>query len=105
VYGDVTIAFNADFDANVTTIGESTVKLDRINTVVIDDVDGQRHTSTTRWIEPRLPLTGDWNVALAQQSPEMLRDLRCDVPMPTASRPDNPRPVPVITVCEKLNKH
>ncbi len=55
-YGDVTIAYDANFDTNVATIGQSTVKLDHINTVLIDDVDGDWHTSATRWTEPGLPL-------------------------------------------------
>jgi hypothetical protein len=103
-YGDVTIAFDANFDTNVATIGRSTVQLDHINTVIIDDVDGDWHTTATRWIEPRLPLVGDWNVALAQRSSELLRYLRCDVPMPDPSASYAVPQVPVITVCEKLKK-
>ena len=103
-YGDVTITFDADFDTNVGTIGQSTVKLDHINTVVIDDVDSEWRTSATRWTEPRLPLAGDWNVALAQRSPELLGELRCDVPMPAPPTEYGVQQIPVITVCEKLKK-
>jgi hypothetical protein len=103
-YGDVTIAFDANFDTNVATIGRSTVKLDHVNTVFIDDVDGDWHTSATRWTEPRLPLAVDWNVALVQRSSELLRYLRCDVPMPDPSASYPVPQVPVITVCEKLKK-
>ena len=103
-YGDVTIAFDADFDAQTVTIGRSTVKLDRINTVIVDDVDGSPHVSATRWTEPHLPLGGDWNLALAHQSGDLLRDLRCDVPMPAAPASFAGTQVPVITVCEKLKE-
>ena len=98
-YGAVTIAFEADFDANVVTIGQTTIKLDRVNAVVIDDVDGEWRTSATRRIEPRLPLTGDWNMALAQRSPEVRRDLQCGVPMP---KPPAWSQLQVVTVCDKL---
>lgn len=103
-YGDVTIAFDANFDTNVVTIGRSTVKLDHINTVIVDDVDGDWHASATRWTEPRLQLVGDWNLALASRSSELLRDLRCDIPMPDPSASAGVSQVPVITVCEKLKK-
>ena len=39
-YGDVTISFDADFDANTVTIGERTIALGRMNTIVLDKVDG-----------------------------------------------------------------
>jgi hypothetical protein len=80
------------------------VKLDGVNTVVVDDVDGNPHLAATRWTEPRLPLLGDWNVALAQRSSELLRDLRCDLAMPPPPASSFAAPVAVITVCEKLNK-
>lgn len=101
-YGDVTIAFDANFDTNVVTIGRSTVTLDHINTVIIDDVDGDWRVSATRWTEPRLPLVGDWNLALARRSNELLRYLRCDILMPDASPSYAVPQLPVITVCEKL---
>jgi hypothetical protein len=104
IYGDVTIAFDADFDTNVVTIGRSTMKLDHVNTVIVDDVDGDWHASATRWTEPRLPLVGDWNLELASRSSELLRDLRCDIPMPDPSASAAVSQVPVITVCEKLRK-
>jgi hypothetical protein len=102
-YGDVRIAFAANFDTKVVTIGRSTVQLAHINTVMIDDVDGNWRSPATQWTEPRLPLAGDWNVVLVRRSSALLRYLRCDVPMPQApvSYP-GPR-LPVVTVCEKLN--
>ena len=103
-YGGGTIAFDADFDARAVTIGRSTVKLDRVNTIIIDDVDGDSHVSASRWTEPGLPLAGDWNLALVHRSSELLRDLRCDLPMPTPPASYVGTQVPVITVCEKL-KH
>jgi hypothetical protein len=102
-YGDVTIAFAANFDTKVVMIGPSTVPLDHINTVMIDDVDGNWGSPATQWTEPRLPLAGDWNVALVRRSSALLRYLRCDVPMPQA-RVSYPGPrLPIVTVCEKLN--
>jgi hypothetical protein len=103
-YGGVTIAFDANFDTSVVTIGPSAVKLDHVNTVVVDDVNRVWRVSATRWTEPRLPLTGDWNLALAQRSRQLLRDLRCDVPMPTPFTSYPVTQAAVITVCEKLKK-
>jgi hypothetical protein len=70
------------------------------NTIVVDGIAEWRITAT-RWTDPVLPLNGDWNLALARQSGEVVRDLRCDVQMPRSSLPQ----VPVITVCDKLKKH
>jgi hypothetical protein len=103
-YGDVTIAFDADFDSNVVTVGQFTVKLSQINTVAVDNVDGDWQMSETRWTEPHLPLVGDWNVALVQRSRALLLDLRCDLPMPAPLASYPVQQVPVITVCEKLKK-
>ena len=103
-YGDVTISFDADFDANTVTIGEQTVALDRMNTILVDKVDrpGVHQISAMRWTAPRLPLGGDVNLILVQRSRELLNDLQCDIPMPT---PPSPIPqAPVITVCEKLSQ-
>ena len=98
----MTIAFDADFDSNVVTVGQFTVKLSQINTVAVDNVDGDWQMSETRWTEPRLPLVGDWNVALVQRSHELLQYLRCDLPLPAPSGSYPVQQVPVITVCEKL---
>lgn len=103
-YSDVTIGFDANFDTNVVTIGRSAVTLDHINTVIIDDVDGEWRISSTRWTEPRLPLVGDWNLALARRSNELLRYLRCDIPMPHTSPSYPVRQRPIVTVCERLKK-
>ena len=103
-YGNVTIAFAANFDTKVATIGQSTFELGRLNTVLIDNVEGEWHTSGTQWTDPRLPLAGDWNVALVERSRELLRYLRCDVLMPAPSLPYPVPQVPVVTVCEKLKK-
>ncbi len=103
-YGDVTISFDADFDANIVTIGERTVALERMNTIVVDKVDrpGVHHISAMRWTEPRLPLGGDVNLILARHSRELLNDLHCDIPMPTP--PPRIPQAAVITVCEKLKQ-
>jgi hypothetical protein len=98
-YGALTIAFEANFDTNVVTIGQTAIKLDGVNAVVIDDVDGTWRASAPRRIESRLPLAGDWNLALARQSPDVRRDLQCGVPMP---EPPAVPQRPVMTVCEKL---
>jgi len=100
-YGAVTIAFRADFDSGSATIGQSTIKLDRINTIVVDDVDRDWRITNTRWTGPALPLVGDWNLVLANRSREFVRDLQCNIPMPMP--PPLPQ-VPVHTVCDKLKK-
>ena len=100
-YGAVTIAFHADFDSNSATIAQSTIKLDRINTVVVDDVDRDWRITNTRWTDPALPLVGDWNLTLAARSREFVHDLQCNIPMPAP--PPLPQ-VPVHTVCDKLKQ-
>ena len=100
-YGEVTIAFHADFDTNSATIGQSTIKLDRINTIVVDDVERDWHITNTRWTDPALPLVGDWNLMLATRSREFVRDLQCNIPMPA---PPPLAQVRVHTVCDKLKK-
>jgi hypothetical protein len=100
-YGDVTIAFEANFDTRIATVGQSTIKLDHLNTVVVDDVDGDWRITGTRLTEPALPLVGDWNLTLAKRSGDFVRDLQCDIPMPAP--PPLPQ-VPVLTVCDKLKK-
>ena len=100
-YGDVTIALHADFDSSSATIGQSAIKLDRINTIVVDDVEHEWRITDTRWTDPTLPLVGDWNLVLAKRSREFVRDLQCDIPMPAP--PPLPQ-VPIVTVCDKLKK-
>jgi len=100
-YGDVEIAFEADFDAASVKIDEVVLPIDRFNTVVVDAVDepAARHIASRRRTEPRLPLTREPNLELARRSADLVNDLRCDVPMPP------PPPIPqasVITVCDKL---
>lgn len=97
-YGGVTIGFDANFDTRTATVAQSSIDLARVNTVVVDDVDGQRRIGATRWTDPALPLVGDWNLALAQRSGALTRDLRCEIPMPVPPL----RQPPVLTVCEKL---
>jgi hypothetical protein len=103
-YGDVTISFDADFDANTVTIGDQTVALGGMNTIVVDKVDrpGVHQISATRRTAPRLPLGGDVNLILVRRSRDLLHDLQCDIPMPTPPF-GVPQP-PVITVCEKLRQ-
>jgi hypothetical protein len=103
-YGDVTISFDADFDANTVAIGERTVALGRVNTIVVDKVDqpGVHRISAIRRTEPRLPLGGDVNLFLAQHSRRLLNDLHCEIPMPTP--PSRIPQAPVLTVCEKLKQ-
>ncbi len=99
-YDDVTIAFDADFDAGTVSIGDVTVPLKGVNTILIDQVErsGARRMTTTTWIDPRLPLGVDANLALAVRSRELRQFLRCDVPMPAPSgRRMLPQP-PIVTV-------
>jgi len=100
-FGDVTIGFDADFDAAVVALEHTSVRLGQINTVVVDAVDGSaaRRISATRWTEPRLPLVGDVNLELARRSSALLNDLQCDIPMP---KPPPMFRTPIITVCEKV---
>jgi hypothetical protein len=98
-YGTVTIAYQANFDTSVATIGQTTFALDRVNAVVMDYVEEEWRTFATRRIEPRLPLGRDWNLAIAQQSSDMRRDLQCAVPMPA---PPARSQMLVMTVCDKL---
>ena len=100
-YGDVTIAFEANFDMRVAKVAQSTVTLDHVNTIVADNVSGDWHITSTRWTDPELPLVGDWNLALARRSPGFVRDLRCEIPMPAPPRLPQ---VPILTVCDKLKK-
>lgn len=102
IYNSVTIAFEADFDANTVTIGDVTLPIKGVNAILIDEVErtGARSLSATFWIEPRLPLGGDVNLALARRSRELRQFLRCEVPMPAA--PSRIAQQGVITVCEKL---
>jgi hypothetical protein len=105
MYGDVTISFDADFDANIVKIGEVPVPLNGVNTVLVDDIDepGARRISATRWTEPRLPLIGDMNLILVQRSRELLDYLRCEIPMPAPpSMRTSTSQIPIVTVCEKL---
>jgi hypothetical protein len=103
-YGDVTISFDADFDADTVTIGERTVALGRMNTIVVDMVDrtGVQQIWAVRRTEPRVPLGGDVNLILAQHSRELLNDLQCDIPMPVP--PSRIPQAAVVTVCEKLRQ-
>ena len=104
VYNDVTIAFDADFDAGTVAIGDVTVTLRGVNAILIDQVEraDPRPMSTRLWIEPDLPLGVNVNLVMAQRSRELREFIRCEVPMPAASpRRMVPRPH-IVTVCEKL---
>jgi hypothetical protein len=106
-YNDVTIGFDADFDANTVKIGEELIALDSVNTVFVDGVDGPwaRRISGTRWIEPTLALTSDMNkmLVLVRRSRELLNYLQCAIPMPEPPLPRFPgQRIPIVTVCEKL---
>jgi hypothetical protein len=98
-YGDVTIRFDADFDAGTATVENSALVLQRVNTVMVDGVDGERRIVTTRWTAPALPFVADGNLALARRSREFVRDLQCEIPMP---KPHPMWRVPVVTVCERM---
>lgn len=103
-YGNVTIDFEVDFDANNVSIGDQTVALGRRNTILVDNADrpGVHQISAMRWTAPRQPLGGDVNLTLVQRSRELLSDLQCEIPMPS---PMSRIPqVPIITICEKLKK-
>jgi hypothetical protein len=104
-YGDVTVGFEADFDARTVTIAGERLALEAVNAVLVDHVDaldGPR-VAATRQIAARLPLLGDTNLAIVRRSRELQRFLRCEIamPVPRSARGPIPQP-PVITVCEKL---
>jgi hypothetical protein len=104
IYNDVTIAFDADFDSGTVAIGDVTVTLTGVNALLIDQVEraDARPMPTRLWIEPDLPLGLNVNLVMAQRSRELLKFIRCEVPMPAASpRRTLPRPH-IVTVCEKL---
>jgi hypothetical protein len=103
-YGDVTIAFDADFDANVVVIGQSTIQLNGVNAILVDHVDADWLVAATPWIDPHLPLSGDWNLALARRSADFRRALLCEVPMPAAPAAYRAVQPTVVTVCEKLRE-
>lgn len=104
-YGDITIGFDADFDARVVTIGDEHIALETVNTVLVDNVDrpAVRHITATRRLDARLPLAGDTNVVLVRRSRALVRFLQCDIAMPVPRAAHGPIPQPpVITVCDKL---
>src|SRR5262245_50063453 len=47
-YGDVRIEFDVNFNTGVLTIKQSTIMLDRINTVIVDNVDAAWNITNTR---------------------------------------------------------
>jgi len=104
-YGDVTIAFDADFDARTVTIDESAIRLDTINMIFVDGVDRpDRAIIRTIHVDPALPLAADTNLALAQRSRDLRDYLQCEVAMP---RPTGRSALPaerVVTVCERLQR-
>lgn len=104
-YGEVTIGFDADFDAETVKINDVIVPLTDVNTVIVDGADepGARRISATRRTEIRLPLVGDVNLWLVQRSRTLLNDLRCDIPMPAPPSTIIPQ-MPIVTVCEKLRR-
>lgn len=105
-YGDVTVAFSADFDAHTVTIDDSAIRLDAINTVLVDGVDtpGRRIIIGTTRVDPVLPLAADTNLALAQRSRDVRDYLQCQVPMPRPAGSRVSPPLQVLTVCEKLQR-
>lgn len=105
IYNDVTLAFDADFDAGAVTISDLTVRLKGLNVILIDQVEraDTKPRPATLWIEPRLPLGKDVNLLMTLRSPALRKFLRCEVPMrapsPTSRMLSRP---PIVTVCEKL---
>jgi len=105
-YGDVTIAFSADFDAQTVTIDDSAIRLDTINIVMVDGVDipGGRTIIRMTRVDPVLPLTAATNLALAQRSGDVRDYLQCQLPMPPPAGKVVSPPLRVITVCEQLQR-
>ena len=104
IYNGVRIAFDADFNAGTVSIGNLSVPLEGVNTILIDGVglpDAQRKSTMLR-IEPPLPLGVDVNLVLARRSRELRQFLRCDVPIPAPSPKQMPPQPRVVTLCEKL---
>ena len=92
--------------ANIVRIGDASVPLEGINTILMDNVDEvtTRRVSARRWTEPRLPLSGDMNLIVVRRSRELTDYLQCQIPMPAPTMRASMPQMPVITVCEKLMK-
>jgi hypothetical protein len=101
-YDGIAIGYDADFDAGTVAIGDNRIRLDAVNTVLVDAVDaaGGGHVTGTQRIEPGLAPGGDPNLILIRRSPALLTFLQCEIGMPAA--PGRIPQPPVITVCEKL---
>jgi hypothetical protein len=107
-YANVTVGFDADFDAHTVAIDSLIVPVSS-NTIVVDDVDVphiRRITKTFR-VDPTLPDRDDAVLIVARRSADVRTALQCDV----QTRPPAPGPgwpVPhqsrAATVCELLRR-
>ena len=107
-YGDVSIGFEADFDARVATIDRKTLPLADANAVLIDKVDepAARHIVSRRRVPSRLALAGDMNVSAIRGSRTLVTFLQCGIPMPARrdARGQIAHVPRVLTVCEKVKQ-
>jgi hypothetical protein len=106
-YANVTIGFDADFDARTVRIDGDTLSLTHHNTIVVDNVDTphMRRIATAFRVETMLP-PGDTNFILARKSARVRAAFQCTAPVP--SSPSSPlsaaRLGHVTTVCERLRQ-
>jgi hypothetical protein len=106
-YAQVTIGFDADFDADTVTIDGAVVVLNDRNAILIDNVDVPhvRRVAKSFRVDPTLPLRGNMDLALARKSAEVKDALQCDVDVPSAkdsARLPARRPSRPASVCELL---
>lgn len=106
-YANVTIGFDADFDARTIRIDGETLSLTHDNTIVVDNVDmpHMRRIATTFRVETILP-PGDTNFILARKSARVRAAFQCTVPIPSLppSLLSPARRGHVTTVCERLRQ-
>ena len=106
-YANVTIGFDADFDAQTVRIDGETLSLTHDNTIVVDNVDTPhtRRIATTFRVETILP-PGDTNFILARKSARVRAAFQCTAPIPPPPpSPLSPRPLGhATTVCDRLRQ-
>jgi hypothetical protein len=106
-YANVTIGFDADFDARTVRIDGETLSLRHDNTIVVDNVDAShmRRIASTFRVEAILP-PDDTSFFLARKSARVRAAFQCMAPIPSPPpSPLSPRPLGhAPTVCDRLRR-